>query len=184
MKEITLYNDKSVFLKFKKCQKYYTIESFDDAGKLIGYCCFDIEKLFEKIEKSNQKKYIYLDRSNENEYKIKNNLLFYQNKDGQEEIYHLNHAKCKMKCIEIKSAEFFKTGLGSAMFKEMENYAKQEQCCQIYARYQPYGEFANGTSSFYIKNGFSIEKDPYDKCYFATKDLTYKNFENDIERKL
>ncbi len=181
MKKVTLYNDKSVLLKFSKRKNYYLIQSFDDDGKLVGYCHFNIEKVFEN--KTDVNNYIYVDRSNERDFEIKNNMLFYHNKSGREEVYHFKFAKCDLQCIEITNFEYFKTGLGSVMFKEMEKYAKKEQCCQIYAHYQPYGKLATGTPKFYLNNGFTIEKDPYDKRYYAIKDLKNKNSDNNIERK-
>ena len=187
MEEISLYNGKKAYLEYVNDNpQSFIIRAKDCHGNVVGTCYFNIEKLFKRKlseeERQERSAYfggldntpvtesIYIDNYTKRNYKIEQNVL-YDKKDGKEIAYYFDFAKCHLQIIEIKDKEYFKTGLGTLMFKVMEQFAIQEQCFQIYARYQPYGDFASGTHSFYIKNGFTIEADHVDRKCYATKNL-------------
>lgn len=187
VENFSLYKNKEVSLEYLNVNpQSFIIKAKDCHGNVVGSCYFNIEKLFKRklSEKERQEKSayyggldktpmtesIYIDNYTKRTYKIEQNVL-YDKKGGKEIPYYFEFAKCHLKIIEIKDKEYFKTGLGTLMFKVMEKFAIQEQCSQIYARYQPYGDFASGTRSFYIKNGFTIEADHVDKKCYATKNL-------------
>ena len=79
--------------------------------------------------------------------------------------------ECTINLIQVESWDFYKVGLGSAMFTEMQNMAIDEGCKRITAWYCPVGQFAGGAHSFYIRNGFTFKKDKSGFNITAIKEL-------------
>ncbi len=79
--------------------------------------------------------------------------------------------ECTINLIQVESWDFYKVGLGSAMFTEMQNMAIDEGCKRITAWYCPVGQFADGAQSFYIRNGFTFKKDKSGFNITAIKEL-------------
>ena len=85
-------------------------------------------------------------------------------------IFSLKETYCKLQLIEICDEGFYKVGLGRELFKLMEAFAKQQHCNKISAWVHPHGPFQMGTMQFYVRNGFSFEKDATNHT-IATKNL-------------
>ena len=169
MKKITLSNGESVNLIFNDSNSSsYVIEAYNQSNTRVGYCYFSITKKYERdltedelamLRRvcSNPKKTstLVVDKSNKDHFQIANDILYYINK-GKVEEFHLTSAKCRLELISVEQEQFSNVGLGTAMFKEMEEIALKEKCTQIYATYEPYGAFAESSPYFYQKNGFRI----------------------------
>lgn len=184
MKKITLSNGESVNLIFNDSNSSsYVIEAYNQSNTRVGYCYFSITKKYERdltedelaiLRRvcSNPKKTstLVVDKSNKDHFQIANDILYYINK-GKVEEFHLTSAKCRLELISVEQEQFSNVGLGTAMFKEMEEIALKEKCTQIYATYEPYGAFAESSPYFYQKNGFRIYFDLKKMCSLATKNL-------------
>lgn len=167
----------------------YIIRAYDDENNVVGSCYFDIEKLFQRhlsdderiavssyfggLEKTPTTSEVYVTKKDLPRYEIDGRVLSCKT-HGVMQKFPLKFAKCHLESIEIKSEEFFKTGLGFAMLGVMEKFARANDCFQIYATFCPFGKFASGSRKFYERNGFSIEYDPCDHKQYATKPLPQK----------
>ena len=187
LKKIDLYGGKSVFLEMiLDDDTSYIIRAYSGLD-VVGVCYFDIEKFYQRklshderlanapffggIEKTPKTCEILTTKKDKDKYIIKDNLLLFKSR-GKWHYFPLQWAKCELELIEIKHKDFFKTGLGTAMLKTMEEFILQDGCTQIYAHFQPIGAFAKGSRKFYERNGFSIEHDPCDQKDYATKFLS------------
>lgn len=162
----------------------YIIRAYDDEMNVVGCCYFDIEKLFQRqlspeerlanakyrgsLEKTPKTCELFVTKKDLHKYNIKENVLIFKT-HGVEKPFPLKWAKCKLDLIEIKRKDFFMVGLGTAMYKIMEDFALKNDCTQIYAHFQPIGQFSSGSRKFYEHNGFTIEFDPVDQKQYATK---------------
>ncbi len=167
----------------------YIIRAYDDDKNVVGCCYFDIEKLYQRqltqeerlsnsphfggIDKTPETSELFVTKKDLHKYNISDNVLTFRTR-GSVKTFPLKWAKCKLELIQIKRKDFFMVGLGTAMYKIMEDFAIKNDCTQIYAHFQPIGEFSSGSRRFYNHNGFSIEFDPIDQKHYATKPLPQK----------
>ena len=193
LRRVELFYGKHAFLEFVfDDATSYIVRAYDTNDKnktVVGCCYFNIEKLFQRqlrpeerlasapyfhgLEKTPKTTEIYVTKRDMHKYRIDGDVLTFRTK-GRDEQFPLKFAKCHLESIEIKKKEFFQTGLGTAMLKTMEAFAIANSCFQIYAHFQPYGDFACGSRRFYNRNGFTIEYDPCDNKQYATKLLPKK----------
>lgn len=185
MKKITLSNSEPVTLIFKNDDPHsYIIEAYNQNDIRVGYCYFNIIKTFERdltedelamlrrvCSNPHKTSTLIIDKSDKDDFQIANDILYYVNKNKIEE-FNLTSAKCHMELISVEQKEYSNVGLGTTMFKEMEEFALREKCTEIYAIYEPYGAFADISPYFYQNNGFRIYYDLKRMCSCATKDLT------------
>ncbi len=185
-KNFRLSNERVVKLCFISTKDDFLICALNDSGTSVGKCRFEIiDKTIHPLNKRQLQKFSH----HYNEGGQSENPLFLvkeKNVNNGETRSYITTKRpqtpptsdattsstkvCKLQSIEVLSDEFFKVGLGSAMFKEMEKFAKTQNCTQIEAWFSPYGNFWSGSQGFYTKNGFKIEKDE-NGTVFATKEI-------------
>lgn len=187
LKRIELFSGKHALLEMVfDDDTSYIIRAYDDEMNVVGCCYFDIEKLFQRqlspeerlanakyrggLEKTPKTSELLVTKKDLHKYNVKDNILTFRTR-GIDKHFPLKWAKCKLELIEIKRKDFFMVGLGTAMYKIMEDFALKNDCSQIYAHFQPIGQFSSGSRRFYEHNGFSIEFDPSEQQHIATKIL-------------
>ncbi len=164
-KKIVLKNGQSVKLEFYQFPELNSIYAVDKNESIVGILSFEImhkyvcplskEENLEMIHKnvtSVQKNELEINvlQSNRDIFDIKDNVLTIG-----EWKYKLKKSSAILDLIEIKDKNFFQVGLGSAMHKEMEDFAQKEGCSEIrLAHYFPIGEFAHGARPFYEHKGY------------------------------
>lgn len=194
-KLIKLKGDKIAYLSLQDISGACNIFARDENGTLIGECIFNFAYIcsrpltehqrsmyaklykipFEKTPKSIETKIVKnepLNITHDKKAIIKNN-----------HIYKINTTICELAYIDVLEKEYYKVGLGTQMFKEMEKIAFSENCDMIEALFIPYGEFQLSSKEFYKRHGFKfIEKCglPYAIKTYSEKDV--KIF-NDIKEK-
>ena len=92
--------------------------------------------------------------------------------DGGYDLCPLKKVECELLHIEILDDKYSKVGLGSAMLKEIEKIARENNCERIYAKYHPFGKFSSGTFAFYTRNGFELVKNAVTGKTTAIKGLS------------
>ena len=170
-KKIALKNGKHVLLEFYRLPDSYSIYAVDEKGYVVGQLSFEISykfatKLDEETRQElaearniplsmiNEEIEVVVMQSEKDNFEIRGDYLRYKGR-----IFALKNKVAYLDLIEIKDKKFFQVGLGSAMHKEMENFAKKTNCDEIrLAIYFPFGEFGHATPAFYKKSGYTFEQ--------------------------
>ena len=71
---------------------------------------------------------------------------------------------CYLIKIEIVDSNYSHQGLGTAMLRFMERLASEQYCRYVDGRFFPCGSLGKFAKDFYIKNGYKINEEYYDKC--------------------
>ena len=93
-------------------------------------------------------------------------------------IFKLKKGECYLYRIEILDTNFAHIGLGTQMLRFMEQIAYKGNCYSIDGKFYPFGELGAYAKDFYIKNGYSVDKEYYET--FISKRLT-KNSTIELE---
>ncbi len=157
--------------RIKDDNSYYI--NATSGNSLVGRCKFDIIKVFAR-PLSNKERSMYAlrhktDLNAPNDIEVKRTDLNAPNNtitiNGH--TYSLKYSYCDLDKIEVLDKVFISVGLGSSMYKMLEEYAIHKGCCKVEVYCYPYGEFRTSTIGFYSRNGFKFTKNSY-----ATKDLS------------
>lgn len=175
---VRLKNDKLVNISLLITKDNYIFTAIDAKNNIVAKCVFKILRrevtyLANTKLKKYEGKYLIKDTNQlnksasskivEESYILKNNLSKNSN------IY-----VCQLDLIEITDENYFKTGLGSLIFKKMEEFAKTQNCQEIVGWFYPNGNLWYGAKDFYIKNGFSFEQDIGGKLTLRKSNLLSK----------
>lgn len=162
-KKIKLKNGKTATLYHTSFPEQNIITAQDFFGHIIAKCAYSILYTFshEINNPANNlpSKTIYhkFGKNIIKEKDFNGEYLKLKITDNKEVLCQLEKKECELLHIEILDEKYFQVGLGSAMFKEIEQIAKEDKCERIYAKYSPFGNFSMGSYSFYIRNGFHFE---------------------------
>lgn len=150
--KIKLKNGKFVTIDLLETKDNFLVSAVDENGEIVGKCVFEIcSRTVKELPKMNfGRKYIIKDTN------IKNGAITCLPIVKKIEV---SPKVCKLCQIEITSDNFFQIGLGSMMMKKMEEFVRTKNCNEINGWFFAYGNFWYGSKDFYIKNGFSFEKD-------------------------
>lgn len=169
-KTVVLKNGLNVNLEFYQLPDIFSIYAIDQRNEIVGLLSFEIMRRFvcERHEEEYQKMSLMLGipvsklkeqdvidvtQSDQDKYDIHGDFLIV---DGQK--YDLKQTVAFLDLIEIKDQDFFQVGLGSAMHKLMEKFAKANGCDEIrIPLYYPFGEFRSGTRTFYENVGYVFD---------------------------
>ena len=78
---------------------------------------------------------------------------------------------CYLSKIEITNIAYSHQCLGTKMLKYMECFAREQYCRVVDGRFYPFGDLGCYTRAFYIKNGYTIDRDGYDIVIYKRIDL-------------
>ena len=165
---ITLPNGKEVTLVLTHDDYNFFISALDENRIKVGQCKFNIEKFF--IEEYTPGKFQHIVRLNVtrlDHYNATGNT--YIRDTG--EVFNYEKTITTLDSINILSDDYFKVGLGTAMYKEMEKVSRTYNSSSIEGFYNPNGKFAHGAEKFYINNGFTFDKTTYKSLTVVRKTL-------------
>ena len=184
-KNIVLKNGQTVSLDFYELPDGFSIYAIDKNNEIVGLLSFEILRkfvyVFSEEERQNEAKryklplymineelHIDVPQVSQDKYDIRGDFLF---DDGKK--FSLRNSIAFLNLIEIKDKNFFQVGLGSAMHKEMEAFAREQRCDEIrLSLYYPFGDFKCGTHAFYEHVGYIFGK--ADDIFGVYKPLTRK----------
>lgn len=146
-KTVKLKNGKMVKIQLLTLKDKYAICATDEHDNIISKCVFAIfQRKISKHAKS--KKYTVKDVN------ILDGSATCKISDSAADLKEATF--CKLDSIEILDERYFKVGLGSEMLKNMETFAKTQDCKNITGWFYPNGNFWYGAKDFYLKNNFTF----------------------------
>lgn len=152
---ITLPNGKKVTLHLTYNEYHFLISALSDKGINIGQCKFNIEKIYRERNKTTRAPHIArINVNNQDRFNIQGSTYI----QDTGEVFDYVKTITTLMDISITSEDYYKVGLGTAMYKHMEKISRTYNSASIEGFYQPTGKFAIGAKSFYLKNGFTIDE--------------------------
>lgn len=171
-KIVRLFNGKHTVIRIKTNDNIsYFVDAFDLEGYLVGSCNFSITRIYSRsiteeqrakisairkipIESIPSEREVKITKSNYEKYKdsIDGDILTLETGNK----FKFKNNFCDLAVIDVLDEKFYKVGLGSAMWEEMQKIAKQHNCTMIKGHFHPHGRFQDGTSAFYRRRGCSF----------------------------
>ncbi len=191
-KIIELKYNKWTKLVINECDSDYILTAQNDKNDIVGICQFYIVKIYSRpLDELARKQYakrrkISLDKvpteqiirvSGDTErFRIEEDSLT----DAKGRKYKFSRCACLFSNIIIQDAHYYKVGLGSAMYHELENIALEHGCEYVEAFYHPNGPLQFGAHDFYVRNGFEFRTKGQQT--YVVKDLTTLRLETESEK--
>ena len=92
-------------------------------------------------------------------------------KKFSDENHELKEVYCRLYSIGIEEDEFYRVGLGSALIKQVEEYALAKNCHKIEGWFSPIDRDNEATKRFYERNGFKFKRDEEHQKTLVIKEL-------------